>query len=150
MAQLGSAPRLGRGGRTFKSCHPDHLEKKEPRLGFFFSFREYMKIRKICSKNISLKDWKNNKFARNIELAKENNIIRLGNSYVRCFPEVQSSNFSDIARIEKQSPVKESKFDKFLAWLDKFVNPPKKTNDSMAEFRAQVEKRMADWRKVFG
>ena len=25
VAQLGSAPRLGRGGRTFKSCHPDHL-----------------------------------------------------------------------------------------------------------------------------
>lgn len=109
-----------------------------------------MKIRKICSKNISLKDWKNHRFARNLELAKENNTIRLGNSYVRCFPEVQSSNFSDIVRIDNQSPVKESKFDKFLAWLDKFVNPPKKTNDSMAEFRAQVEKRMADWRRVFG
>ena len=27
VAQLGSAPRLGRGGRTFKSCHPDHLKK---------------------------------------------------------------------------------------------------------------------------
>ena len=27
MAQLGSAPRLGRGGRTFKSCHPDHFFK---------------------------------------------------------------------------------------------------------------------------
>ena len=24
VAQLGSAPRLGRGGRTFESCHPDH------------------------------------------------------------------------------------------------------------------------------
>ena len=23
VAQLGSAPRLGRGGRRFKSCHPD-------------------------------------------------------------------------------------------------------------------------------
>lgn len=27
MAQLGRAPRLGRGGRTFKSCHPDHLKR---------------------------------------------------------------------------------------------------------------------------
>lgn len=25
VAQLGSAPRLGRGGRTFKSCHSDHF-----------------------------------------------------------------------------------------------------------------------------
>ena len=25
VAQLGSAPRSGRGGRRFKSCHPDHL-----------------------------------------------------------------------------------------------------------------------------
>ena len=24
VAQLGSAPRLGRGGRRFESCHPDH------------------------------------------------------------------------------------------------------------------------------
>ena len=28
VAQFGSAPRLGRGGRTFESCHPDHLKKK--------------------------------------------------------------------------------------------------------------------------
>ena len=27
VAQFGSAPRLGRGGRTFESCHPDHLKK---------------------------------------------------------------------------------------------------------------------------
>ena len=26
VAQFGSAPRLGRGGRTFESCHPDHLK----------------------------------------------------------------------------------------------------------------------------
>ena len=26
VAQLGSAPRLGRGGRRFESCHPDHLK----------------------------------------------------------------------------------------------------------------------------
>ena len=35
VAQFGSAPRLGRGGRTFESCHPDHL-KKEAYTGFFF------------------------------------------------------------------------------------------------------------------
>ena len=28
VAQLGSALRLGRRGRTFESCHPDHLEKR--------------------------------------------------------------------------------------------------------------------------
>ena len=27
VAQFGSAPRLGRGGRTFESCHPDHLKR---------------------------------------------------------------------------------------------------------------------------
>ncbi len=34
MAQLGSAPRLGRGGRTFKSCHPDHLLKLDSSQAF--------------------------------------------------------------------------------------------------------------------
>ncbi len=28
VAQFGSAPRLGRGGRRFKSCHPDFCAKK--------------------------------------------------------------------------------------------------------------------------
>ena len=37
VAQFGSAPRLGRGGRTFESCHPDHLEK-EARWASFFVF----------------------------------------------------------------------------------------------------------------
>lgn len=35
VAQLGSAPRLGRGGRTFKSCHPDHLLKLDLGQAFF-------------------------------------------------------------------------------------------------------------------
>ena len=35
MAQLGSAPRLGRGGRTFESCHPDHLKKTHFGGSFF-------------------------------------------------------------------------------------------------------------------
>ncbi len=109
-----------------------------------------MKIRKICSKNISLKDWKNHKLLSNSELTTKNKIVRWGNSDIYCYSYNPNPNFSDVVHVAKTSPVKESKFDKFLAWLDKFVNPPKKTNDSMAEFRAQVEKRMADWRKVFG
>ena len=32
VAQFGSAPRLGRGGRTFESCHPDHLNQKGFRI----------------------------------------------------------------------------------------------------------------------
>ena len=32
VAQLGSAPRLGRGGRRFESCHPDHYLKA---FGYF-------------------------------------------------------------------------------------------------------------------
>lgn len=35
VAQFGSAPRLGRGGRTFESCHPDHL-KRLPKGSLFF------------------------------------------------------------------------------------------------------------------
>ena len=41
VAQLGSAPRLGRGGRTFKSCHPDHLKKT------FESFSKVFFVSKI-------------------------------------------------------------------------------------------------------
>ena len=36
VAQLGSALRLGRRGRTFESCHPDHLKKRTLARGFFF------------------------------------------------------------------------------------------------------------------
>lgn len=37
VAQAGSAPGLGPGGRRFESCLPDHLKKKPQRkLGFFF------------------------------------------------------------------------------------------------------------------
>ena len=43
VAQLGSAPRLGRGGRTFESCHPDHLKKP-----YWLLF--CMEIRKILKK----------------------------------------------------------------------------------------------------
>lgn len=58
MAQLGSAPRLGRGGRTFKSCHPDHLEKRtQYRFSFFINILcGFMKIQKIMQKNRTLKD----------------------------------------------------------------------------------------------
>ena len=33
VAQLGSALRLGRRGRRFESCHPDHFNNKQ--LNFF-------------------------------------------------------------------------------------------------------------------
>ena len=33
VAQLGSAPRSGRGGRRFKSCHPDFCDLKATSLG---------------------------------------------------------------------------------------------------------------------
>ena len=36
VAQPGSAPCSGRGGRKFKSCHPDHL--KSPYSKGFFDF----------------------------------------------------------------------------------------------------------------
>ena len=37
VAQLGSALRLGRRGRTFESCHPDHLKKRTcSNAGSFF------------------------------------------------------------------------------------------------------------------
>ena len=36
VAQFGSAPRLGRGGRTFESCHPDHLKRSLCRLLFLY------------------------------------------------------------------------------------------------------------------
>ena len=36
VAQLGSALRSGRRGRRFKSCHPDHVEKKAFEKGLFF------------------------------------------------------------------------------------------------------------------
>ena len=39
VAQLGSALRLGRRGRTFESCHPDHLEKSSQKVGSFFIYR---------------------------------------------------------------------------------------------------------------
>ena len=38
VAQLGSALRSGRRGRRFKSCHPDHVEKKAFEKGLFFFF----------------------------------------------------------------------------------------------------------------
>ena len=41
VAQLGSALRLGRRGRTFESCHPDHLEKNSQKVGSFFIFKIY-------------------------------------------------------------------------------------------------------------
>ena len=41
VAQLGSALRLGRRGRTFESCHPDHLEKSSQKVGSFFIFKIY-------------------------------------------------------------------------------------------------------------
>lgn len=42
VAQLGSAPRLGRGGRTFKSCHPDHLLKLDSGQAFFIGCPDYI------------------------------------------------------------------------------------------------------------
>lgn len=42
MAQLGSAPRSGRGGRRFESCYPDqelHSPNRVNRLGEFFYFQ---------------------------------------------------------------------------------------------------------------
>jgi hypothetical protein len=38
VAQLASAPRLGRGGRRFKSSHPDQLRHFEPSLVFGKAF----------------------------------------------------------------------------------------------------------------
>ena len=38
VAQFGSAPRLGRGGRTFKSCHPDHFKRTVGKRFFFCLF----------------------------------------------------------------------------------------------------------------
>ena len=45
VAQLGSAPRLGRGGRTFKSCHPDHY-KNSTVVEFFLL--EHTTKQKFC------------------------------------------------------------------------------------------------------
>ena len=46
VAQLGSAPRLGRGGRTFKSCHPDHFNKRLSEfLKVFFNANYYSNIK---------------------------------------------------------------------------------------------------------
>ena len=43
VAQLGRAPRLGRGGRTFKSCHPDHFKRTNFQLVLFLlGFHDYI------------------------------------------------------------------------------------------------------------
>ena len=52
----GSAPRLGRGGRTFEPCHPDHLKRLHIEVFLFL----YFKIKNILNKlkNFVLKELK--------------------------------------------------------------------------------------------
>lgn len=55
VAQFGRAPRSGRGGRKFKSCHLDHLEQVlKPALFFVrFNFRlSYAKFHKSHYNNL--------------------------------------------------------------------------------------------------
>ena len=40
VAQSGSAPRLGRGGRRFESCLPDHEKATDRKVGRFFMTSE--------------------------------------------------------------------------------------------------------------
>lgn len=49
VAQLGSAPRLGRGGRTFKSCHPDHLLKLDLSQAFLLYVFTYQATLDLCN-----------------------------------------------------------------------------------------------------
>ena len=55
VAQFGSAPRLGRGGRTFESCHPDHLKKNSIRSSFLLYNVNTMTDLMIRNLNIGLK-----------------------------------------------------------------------------------------------
>mgnify|MGYP000340738976 CR=1 FL=1 len=49
VAQFGSAPRSGRGGRRFESCHPDHcIISRYFRISAFLLFFIYILLSKIC------------------------------------------------------------------------------------------------------
>jgi hypothetical protein len=66
VAQAGSAPGLGPGGRRFESCLPDHLESSAAMLGFF-----------LCLLVSKIKDWGDIYSYQKLSLQQKSNFIVL-------------------------------------------------------------------------